>query len=274
MSKEWALVERSTWDHLNAVASSEIVLNPQIAVREATCSGLVCRSHNWPADKLCHDRQLGVMFSNANEKCSQWAIVRELPQCTPCTHWSCLSLMCFEFSMHTVSHFPCNQIHIKHLRWTKCVCFFKRFTNSKIAHNFKPFHLPFQKLIHCSFPLFKKACKWKWHKKKAPNVNLLHCHCHLLPKDLTPCCDLEEKLSSRPLPAAAKEHLQHCIQWPVIADPVHVGATLVLTGKRQGFCFCRWCLLSPLLIAKWQTWPPPRFWQHNRSLTPSTVWSS
>jgi len=28
------------------------VLNPQIAVCEATCSGLVCRSHNWPADKL------------------------------------------------------------------------------------------------------------------------------------------------------------------------------------------------------------------------------
>jgi len=26
------------------------VLNPQIAVREATCTGLVCRSHNWPAD--------------------------------------------------------------------------------------------------------------------------------------------------------------------------------------------------------------------------------
>jgi len=29
-----------------------IVLNPQIAVREATCMGLVCRSHNWPADKF------------------------------------------------------------------------------------------------------------------------------------------------------------------------------------------------------------------------------
>ena len=29
-----------------------IVLNPQIAVRDATCMGLVRRSHNWPADTL------------------------------------------------------------------------------------------------------------------------------------------------------------------------------------------------------------------------------
>jgi len=64
MSKEWALVERSTWDHLNAVASSEIALNPQIAVREATCTGLVCRSHNWPADSAQWDVQLDLTIVN------------------------------------------------------------------------------------------------------------------------------------------------------------------------------------------------------------------
>ena len=60
MSKEWALVEGSTWDHLNAVASSEIVLNPQIAIREATCTGLICRSHNWPADSIAPVVQISI----------------------------------------------------------------------------------------------------------------------------------------------------------------------------------------------------------------------
>jgi len=62
-SKEWALVEWSTWDHPNAVASSSIVLNPQIAIREATCMGLVCRSHNWPAD----NNWLQVADSSCNQ---------------------------------------------------------------------------------------------------------------------------------------------------------------------------------------------------------------
>jgi len=82
MSKEWALVERSTWDHLNAVASSEIVLNPWIAVREATCTGLVRMSHNWPADRNSWNTW------NRNKSCV-WMDCRALQLstkiCTKCT---------------------------------------------------------------------------------------------------------------------------------------------------------------------------------------------
>ena len=55
-----------------------IVLNPQIAVRAATCTGLVRRLHNWPADtfelivnenyKLQNEAKMNVMFERGSAR--------------------------------------------------------------------------------------------------------------------------------------------------------------------------------------------------------------